>query len=342
MVPLSILAVLAAVGVRLSVQAGAGCELERTLAPALQTAGVSVSAEAPWLVSVGAVEGGLSVTLLDGQGSLLGYRRLSVAQGDCAVVSQSLAMLIRTWLDAPLQADALAPKRARAVRPAPAPQPVPELEPQPQPEPEPQPEPQPETEPIPQPVAVSVPEAPAVVAAPAPAPSPRERPLRTLAVQLSAGVGVDRYVTAQVVGTLSIGVREPWGVAIDFGAETPHSNGPIQATLWGGGLWARRAFLFFDGSLTGLYASLGAKLYVLSVSSFLGTKTERITGAGAVQLEWRQMLVKGLFASAALSGQLRLWEERVTFSGVGATDDLALVIPAASVATSIGIGWVFP
>jgi hypothetical protein len=350
--PLALAALtLAAPGeVRLSVQAGAACELDRVLGHALEEHGVGVRDGATALLSVTATDGNVTLTLLDGRGVLRGQRQLPAGEDDCAVLPQSIALLARVWLDAVpvvVAAPQPAPRPHREAPPRPAiiaVAPAPVLTP-PQPPPD-----EPLTEdalsapPLPErlsPEATATPPPPVETVA-SPPPPQRRRALHTFSLSANAGgaMAPADMPVAQFFANFDVGFYEPWGVAVDGGFETPRNIGGLSSQLGWAGLSLRRAFFFFSDT-TGLYVSLGARLVRFHASLDLLqmiSSTDLLSAAGVLQLEWRQVLVAGLFLSASVQAQARLRAEHFSANGT----DLQFLVPPWGFALSGGVGWTLP
>jgi hypothetical protein len=352
----------------LELPVGAPCPLEASLRDALAEEHVTVG-PSPFKLTVSFRDRVLELSLVERDSVTRGFRSLPFEADDCPVLPHVIATLARAWLEASLReahteppVPAMAPPRKT---PAPA-APRPALQ---QPElPHAAAEPEPATAPIltaapvetipdagivavsleAPPLAVAPLEAPRVRAAPAPH-TTAVRDLTgdmSLALFMLAGGAAGPGDQATFNGSLTaeLGISEPWAIGIEGGIESTRSgtssdNFQVSVQRSWAGATGRWAVLIREA--TGLYFTVGLRLerFAASVqrSSEVFDSTNAFTVGGVVGIEWRQFIVKGLFVTARLSGQIRPSGELFSTS----TQTGVVNVPPIGFAANLGAGWSF-
>jgi hypothetical protein len=187
------------------------------------------------------------------------------------------------------------------------------------------------------------------LASSAPAPSPVGS--HSLSVLAMAGVSVapSDVLVASGRGAVEVGIREPWGLALEFGADSPRSihtasDLTLDARLIWAGLEGRYAL--FLGHSRGLYFITGVRLEVLSIS-FAGplvqpiTNVPDVTAAATAAIEYRHTLGEGFFAVARLGAELRPGAISFTLTAQNLMQSSfeTFSLPPWGFTLNLGLGW---
>ena len=161
-------------------------------------------------------------------------------------------------------------------------------------------------------------------------------PSMTLTIAAAGGVSLDSARPAgQVTAFAEWGFREPWGLVLDLGFETPRQvtlpPGTVTLQSYWLGLAARRTLVRH------LNATLGVRLFLLPASTAgftLPASRLLVSGAVYAAVDWRQPVYGPLFLLARLGGQARFQAEEVVVPGVQGS----LFLPEWSFFAQAGLG----